>query len=50
MDIKYSSSLNFGQNPRWLPGIKPLHIVQKMDSKHFHADFFIDHFQILYNG
>jgi hypothetical protein len=64
MDVKYSPSLvlsdfgqiwtswilvEFGQNPRWLQGIKHSHIVQKMVSKYFHADFFIDHFQILYN-
>jgi hypothetical protein len=36
MDVKYSPSsilAEFGQNPRWLPGIKHLHIVQKMFSK-----------------
>jgi hypothetical protein len=53
MVVKYSPSSildEFGQNPRWLPGIKHSHIVQKVVCKYFHADFIIDRFQILYNG
>jgi hypothetical protein len=50
MDVKYSPSSilgEFGQNPRWLPGIKHSHIGQKVVSRHFQEHFITDRFQIL---